>query len=92
MIMLPKDDIEKQTILSEIASKFEKDRNYTDGQVNRILKDLETEDHVLFRRELVNFNYLGRDAYKGIFWVKTHKLTEEQLKKIGKNQSKIKKF
>jgi len=92
MKILPRDDLEKQKILQELAEKFEKDRNYTDGQVNRIIKDFDTEDHVLFRRELVNFNYLGRDSYKGIFWVKTHKLSQEQLDKIGKNQSKIKEF
>ena len=89
MITLPRDDLQKQKILTKIAQKLEKEKEYDESEVNEIIKSFNVDDYVLFRRELVNFNYLGKDSYKGIYWVKKHKLSEEELEKIGKTQSKI---
>jgi len=71
MIILPRNDLKKKEILKEIAKNFEKNKNYTEEQVNDILKSLNVEDHALFRRELVNFNFLGKNTEKGIYWLKT---------------------
>lgn len=90
MITLPKDDLEKQKILTKIAQKFEKEKEYDEQEVNKIIKSLDVDDYVLFRRELVNFNYLGKDSYRSIYWVKKYELSKEELQKISKNQSKIK--
>lgn len=90
MITLPRDDLEKQKILTKIAQKFEKEKEYNESDVNEIIKSFDVDDYVLFRRELVNFNYLGKDSYRGIYWVKKHELSKEELDKIDKNQSKIK--
>jgi len=68
MITLPKDDLKKQEILQKIAKKFEKNKEYTEQEVNEIIKSFDIDDYVLFRRELVNFNYLGKDSYRGIYW------------------------
>jgi hypothetical protein len=92
MIILPRDDLEKQPVLSKVAQSFEKDRLYTEQEVSDLIKSLDVDDYVLFRRELVNFNYFGKDSYKGIYWIKTHELSEEALQKIARVQSKIKEF
>lgn len=91
MITLPRDDLKKQEILQKIAKKFEKDKEYPEQEVNEIIKSFDVDDYVLFRRELVNFNYLGKDSYKGIYWLKTKTLSEDQLNKIKGNMNRIEK-
>ena len=89
MITLPRDDLKKQEILSKIAKKFEKNKEYTEQEVNTIIKSFDAEDYTLIRRELVNFNYLGKDSYKGIYWLKKHALSEEELSKIKSTQERM---
>lgn len=89
MITLPRDDLKKQEILQKIAKKFKKDKEYPEKEVNEIIKSFDVDDYVLFRRELVNFNYLGKDSYKGIYWLKKDSLSDEELNKIKSNQDRI---
>ena len=89
MITLPKDDLEKQEILSKIAKKFEKNKEYNEIDASEIIKSLDVDDYVLIRRELVNFNYFGKDSYKGTYWVKKYELTDEEKQKIKRNQERI---
>ena len=91
MIILPRNDLKKQEILSKIAKKFVKDKKYPEQEVNEIIKSFDVEDYVLFRRELVNFNYLGKDSYKSIYWLKKDTLSDEELSKIKSNQEKMEK-
>lgn len=91
MITLPRDDLKKQEILQKIAKKFKRDKEYSKQEVNEIIKSFDVDDYVLFRRELVNFNYLGKDSYKGIYWLKTETLNQDQLDKIKANMNRIKK-
>ena len=91
MITLPRDDLKKQEILQKIAKKFEKDKEYPEQEVNDIIKSFDVDDYVLFRRELVNFNYLGKDSYKGIYWLKKNTLSGEELDKIKSNQNRMSK-
>ncbi len=91
MLTLPRDDLEKQQILEKIAQKFESDKKYTEQEVNEMIKSFDVDDYALFRRELVNFNYLGKDSYNSIYWLKKAKLSEEELQKIKSTQQKINK-
>ena len=91
MISLPRNDVEKQKILAKIAQKFSKDKTYSETEVNDIIHSFDVDDHVLFRRELVNFNYLGKDTAKGIYWLKAKELSKEDLSKIGINQKRMEK-
>jgi len=91
MLTLPRDDLAKQEILQKIAKKFVPDKQYTEQEVNEIIKSFDVDDYVLFRRELVNFNYLGKDSYKGIYWLKKSELSKEELDKIKSSQKKLKK-
>ncbi|MBS3143789.1 DUF2087 domain-containing protein [Candidatus Woesearchaeota archaeon] len=90
MITLPKDDLKKQEILGRIAMKFERGKEYTEQKVNEIIKSFNIDDYVLFRRELVNFNYLGKDSYKSVYWLKKSALSDEELARINFNQKKMK--
>jgi len=89
MITLPRDDLQKQEILHKIAKAFKQGNNYTEPEVNAIVKSFSVDDHILFRRELVNFNYLGKDSYKGIYWLKKDTLSDEELKRIKRNQTTL---
>ena len=89
MITLPRDDLKKQEILQKIAKKFEKNKEYPEQEVNEIIKSFDVDDYVLFRRELVNFNYLEKNSYKGIYWLKKDTLSDEELDKIKSNQDKM---
>lgn len=90
MITLPRDDLKKQEILQKIAKKFKKNKEYPEQEVNEIIKSFDVDDYTLIRRELVNFNYLGKDSYKGIYWLKKDTLSEEELNSIKKNYEKMK--
>jgi hypothetical protein len=92
MITLPRDDFLKQKVLSEIAQKFEKNKIYEESEVNEIIKSFDVDDYVLFRRELVNFGYLGKDSYKGTYWLIKSILTTEDKKKLKKLLGRMKKY
>ncbi len=89
MTRLPKDDLKKQDILKKIAEKFEKDKIYNETEINKIIKSNCDDDHVLVRRELLNFGYIQRDPYKGTYWLLTKELSKEKLDKIGNSQKKL---
>ena len=86
--MLPKDDLAKQAVLSRIAQAFE-DRIYPEIEVNELIRRLDDDDHVLIRRELVNFGYLSKDASAGTYRIAKRTLSGEELERIGARQSKI---
>lgn len=69
-LILPKNNLKKQKVLEPIAKRFEANKNYSETEVNEIIKEFNVEDYVLFRRELINFGYLDRDPYKEIYWLK----------------------
>jgi len=89
---LPRDDVEKQGILSIIARKFDEGRQYKEEEVNSLIQTFDIEDYALYRRELVNFGYLGKDSYAGTYWLKKRELSEEELDKIRERQGKIRKM
>ena len=91
MISLPRNDVEKQKILGTIAAKFEMNKKYHENEVNEIIKSFDVDDYVLIRRELVNFNYFGKDSAKGEYWLKKKELSKEELEKIKANQESMKK-
>ena len=89
MIILPRDDVKKQENLAKIAKKFVKDKTYSEQEVNEIIKSFDAEDYVLFRRELINFNYLGRDSSTATYWLKNKALSKDKVDKIKANQDAI---
>lgn len=57
-------------ILIEILRVFEKERTYTEKQVNELLHNFHP-DHALLRRELIDYGYLDRRSSTGEYWVRT---------------------
>jgi len=91
MIRLPKNDLEKKDILKKIASGFEESKEYSEQEVDEIIKSFEVDDFILFRRELINFGYMERDPYRSVYWLKKKELSEEELNKIESNFKAIEK-
>ncbi len=56
-------------VLRWLASLFQADRLYSEGEVNAILKAVYEEDHVSLRRDLVDFGYLRRERGGGKYWL-----------------------
>jgi hypothetical protein len=56
-------------ILRWLATLFEPDRLYTEGEVNGILKAVYAEDFVSLRRDLVDMGYLHRERGGGKYWL-----------------------
>ena|SRR3989338_7702259 len=92
MIILPKNDLVKQKILSQIAKKFSQDKQYKESEVNDIIKSFDVEDHVLFRRELINFGYLQRDPYKGNIGYSKQNFLKKRLLLLEKDKRDSKKI
>jgi hypothetical protein len=74
----PRNDFEKQAVLLGLIDLFNDGTIYSEQEVNLIINKY-VEDHALLRRELVNFNYLGRDNTIGTYWVKKRTLTYADL-------------
>lgn len=61
----------KIAILSHIADKFEKDRQYTEKEVNTIITNWHTfGDYFLIRRSLIDYGYLSRTRNGASYWKK----------------------
>jgi predicted transcriptional regulator len=62
---LPVGEKRMRVILKWLAEKFEEGVQYTEKEVNEIIKR-HHEDYATLRRDLVDFHYLSRE--KGIYW------------------------
>lgn len=54
-------------VLLELLRDFEPERRYSEAEVNEILLT-HADDYAYWRRELVDYGYLSRDA--GVYWVR----------------------
>ncbi|MBW3018093.1 DUF2087 domain-containing protein [Candidatus Woesearchaeota archaeon] len=79
----PKNDALKQVILKKITAEFEKNKIYSEQEVNSKIKKY-FEDNVLIRRELINFGYMQRDPAKAEYWVIKYELSKEDFLKIDR--------
>jgi len=70
----------KTLSLFYLASKFERDRLYTEAEVNRILKTWHTfEDWAMLRRDLYDKRFLGRKADCTGYWLENEQPTPASL-------------
>lgn len=66
----------QQLALSYLASKFEADREYTEKEVNALLKQWHTfSDWAMLRRDLVDAGFLNRDKNGGLYWLEPNQPT-----------------
>lgn len=69
---LPAKGMIKQDVLTYLNTKFEPDREYTEKDVNEIIKIWHTfGDYFLLRRELIDNQYLCRTIDGSRYWKNT---------------------
>ncbi len=56
-------------ILRWLASLFERERMYSEAEVNAVLKSAYEEDFVSLRRDMVDLGYLRRERGGGKYWL-----------------------
>lgn len=74
---LPAKQKKMTVLLRWLASLFEKERLYTEQEVNAILKSKYQEDYVSLRRDLVDLGYLRRERGGGRYWLTPSEETKE---------------
>lgn len=84
----PKDDREKQIILKNIIKKFHKNKEYSEQEVDKIIRNFYNE-FTLIRRELINFGYMERNPYENKYGVIKKELSDEKLERIEKLQESL---
>ncbi|MGO4733809.1 DUF2087 domain-containing protein [Paenibacillus sp. 2KB_22] len=77
----------KYIVLTEIAKRFDPERQYSEKQVNELLKEVH-DDYVEIRRYLVDYRLLEREPDGSRYWLGSH--TDEQSAGDGKQERKEK--
>lgn len=65
----PKKEKRKIAILNHLAKKFERNRKYTEGEINAILKKV-YPDYVTLRRYLIEYGFMDRTPDGSRYWIK----------------------
>ena len=65
---LPPKEKKKVVVLKRISLSFTIGREYSEGEVDGILKEIYPEDHVTLRRYLIEYGFLGRTKDCKIYW------------------------
>ncbi|MFS0726089.1 DUF2087 domain-containing protein [Paenibacillus sp. 1P07SE] len=66
----PRKEKRKLAILRHISSRFERQRKYSEKEINTILKAVYPEDHVTLRRYLIEYGFLDRTDDCSVYWMK----------------------
>lgn len=67
---LPKKQKQIIAVLTKLIERFDKERNYSQDEVNRILEAAYT-DYVTLRRYMVDYGLLNRKPDGSVYWVRT---------------------
>lgn len=77
---LPVPNRTKIPVLAYLAGKFEKDRTYSEKEVNGIIDAWHTfKDYFILRRLLVDYKFLGRTPNGARYWVVKEEEPEEEV-------------
>ena len=69
--------------LHYLASKFEKDKLYTEKEVNELLNQWHTfQDSALLRRELFDSGYLNRESNGSQYWMEEEQPKFPELEEV----------
>lgn len=69
LLKFPKKEKRKVVVLTHIAGRFERNRHYSEKEVNAILESV-YDDYVTVRRYLIEYGFLDRDRDGSRYWVK----------------------
>ena len=68
---LPSKGLVKKALLAYLATKFNVDIDYTEKEVNEIIKSWHTfDDYFLLRRELIDYQFICRTIDGSRYWKK----------------------
>ena len=65
---IPKKQKEKLVILKQIITVFDKNKRYSEKEINQILKNI-ADDFASIRRYLVDFNFMNRTKSGSEYWI-----------------------
>jgi hypothetical protein len=60
----------KAVIFKKIAEQFEKEKKYTEMEINGILKQIYPDDFSTLRRSLIELGYMDRKSDGSEYWLK----------------------
>jgi hypothetical protein len=66
---LPSKEKRKIIIIQHLVNLFEKEKQYSELEINSILKEI-YDDYAVIRRYLIDFNLLERSKDGSVYWVK----------------------
>jgi hypothetical protein len=69
LVRFPKKEKKKIAILTLIAGKFDRDRKYTEKEVNEVLRAI-YDDYVTIRRYLIEYGFMDREKDGSSYWIK----------------------
>ncbi|MED4353649.1 DUF2087 domain-containing protein [Schinkia azotoformans] len=69
LTQFPPKEKQRLIIIREIKGKFEKDRIYTEKEINQILEDIHA-DYALIRRYLIEYGFIERKSDGSQYWLK----------------------
>ena len=70
LLKFPKKEKEKLIILQEIIKKIDPDRKYSELEINGVLKNIYSYDHIGIRRYLIDYKFMDRTPDCSSYWVK----------------------
>jgi predicted nucleic acid-binding Zn ribbon protein len=70
LIEWPSKEKRRVAVVQHISAKFEPGRQYTEKEVNEILKQVYETDYVVLRRYLIEYGFLDRTRDCRTYWVK----------------------
>ena len=70
MSLLPGKEKKKLVVLQYVMERFETSRNYTEKEVNEIIRTI-VDDYVTVRRYLIEYGFMDRKRDGSAYWVKT---------------------
>ncbi|WP_254863226.1 DUF2087 domain-containing protein [Halovivax gelatinilyticus] len=76
---LPRNDALKQIVLARVIDRFDVGETYEKSAVNDVLS-VDFDDHVLVRRELLNFGYVSYDNTENTYTVVKTELSESDYR------------
>ena len=69
IVYWPKKPVNKENVIQFLATKFDKDKKYSEKEINQVIKQFHLfNDIPLLRRELISRKYLSRKDDGSEYW------------------------
>lgn len=68
IIKIPRAEKKKMVILKYLSQKFQKNKRYTEKEVNEIIKSIH-EDYAALRRYLIQYGFMDREDNGSAYWI-----------------------